>query len=853
MTVPVRKVMHFSVHPSVLFKLGEDLITDDAQALAELIKNSYDADARTVRVQINTTDWFDRRTGRSGAESPMAYPPSLTAVRGKISVSDDGTGMSTSAIEKGWLTVSYSAKRALKREGGTTRLSRTPLGDKGLGRLGAQRLGAVLELRTTPAELTEDRAQFWGTATSELFIDWDRFLAADQLERVELAVMTASGGRRPAGSVVSVLGLTDPTYWTKRGQVSLQRELTSILSPYETANGVHVFVEVDGDQIDLRRQARAVLDSAPFRLRFRYSEGVLEVETDTSVTVLSGRNAADRRAFGKLIDGDRGASFAEWLLADRSRKATEVGAFLGDDRYFLKTRQRIQLRDTAPTGVAVADPGRFEGEISALNFDDPDESVFGSRSELASFAKSLQGIRVFRDGFGIRLAEDWLGLSKQQTSASSFYGLRPGNTTGYVNLTAKDNAALEETSSREAFRDTAAWRGFFALMTAVTGHARRSQEFVRRNWSVYKDRFEVGPELEELGSPKEISEHIQRQISTAEAANARLRQVGRSEPLLRTSIDTLSRAIAANDSSVWKDDQVSEALKSIRPQLETLQAQLRDAVGAMDEITAMQEQLRQASKLLSSKIVVAEERIAMAWESVALGLSAEVLAHEVESISDRLRGRSVLLLNHERNKSEADPRVIGFTEHVRSSASELTRQVSRLNPALRFRRERKSRRWVSDLLRDAAEYFTPKWEGDGVRFRIEILEDFEVQVNPGKFSQIIDNLALNSYYWIAREQSASPGREHEVAVVVSAPVIQVSDTGPGISETVDDSLFEAFVTAKPAGEGRGLGLFVVSQLLDSEGGSVRLSPHRNAEGRRDTFEIDLSSMMTGARRGGDHG
>ena len=32
------------VHPSVMFKLGEDLITDEVQALAELVKNAYDAE-----------------------------------------------------------------------------------------------------------------------------------------------------------------------------------------------------------------------------------------------------------------------------------------------------------------------------------------------------------------------------------------------------------------------------------------------------------------------------------------------------------------------------------------------------------------------------------------------------------------------------------------------------------------------------------------------------------------------------------------------------------------------------------------------------------------------------------------
>jgi len=61
---------HFEVHPSVLFKLGEDLITDDAQALVELAKNAYDADARVVRIEVTTDKYYDPLTGHEVDYSP---------------------------------------------------------------------------------------------------------------------------------------------------------------------------------------------------------------------------------------------------------------------------------------------------------------------------------------------------------------------------------------------------------------------------------------------------------------------------------------------------------------------------------------------------------------------------------------------------------------------------------------------------------------------------------------------------------------------------------------------------------------------------------------------------------------
>jgi len=843
-------VMHFAVHPSVLFKLGEDLITDDAQALAELIKNSYDADARTVRVNIDTKGWFDRETGSSLDYRGDSRPSASTAVRGRISVTDDGTGMTPAAIERGWLTVSYSAKRGQKAKGETTRLERTPLGDKGLGRLGAQRLGAVLSLETTPVEQVDDQKRFFGTSTSSLVVDWARFMNAETLEKVTLDVTTLAGERRPAGSVVSIIGLTDAEFWTERAREVLERELTSILSPYDTAGGLQVFVTIDADQLDLRQRARKVLDAAPFRLRFAYENGTLHVETDTSFVVLLGRKTDDKIAFDRLVVADRGAAFATWLLTKKSKKAEELGAEYGDDRAFIRSATTMTLEELTPARVNTTDPGRFSGEISALNFDAADESLFSGKAELKDFAKHLLGVRVFRDGFGIRLQEDWLGLSKQQTTGSSFYGLRPGNTAGYVNLTARDNKALEETSSREAFRDTAAWRGFHALMTGIADYARNTQDFVRRNWNEYKASFDLSPELEELATPREIVEHIERQMDAAKSTGSRLNRVASAVPAIERAIKGISEVSAANETAVWRDDKITHLLDQVAEQLNAVQADLANSLTELNEITREQQALRAAARLLSSKIGIAEERISLSWESVALGLSAELLAHDVDAIGDRLRGRSVQILNYQKGLERSDPRVLSYAEHVRSSAGELIRQVSRLDSSLRYRREHKSTRWVGELVGEAAEFFNDRWKQDGIRFVVEVVEDFEVTINAGKFSQVMDNLAINAHYWVSRHMRSGHISDGLITCIVSAPVVHFTDNGPGVSARVDDSLFEAFVTTKPRGDGRGLGLYVVSQLLDSEGATIHLSGHRNADQRHDTFEIDLSSISTGARTRG---
>src|ERR1700692_1178029 len=92
----------FGIHASIVFQLGEDLITDVVQALIELVKNSYDADADYARIVIIT----DRLNDFPGSKYPKA--------NGYIVIEDNGIGMNEDTIQRGWLTISNSLKREMK-------------------------------------------------------------------------------------------------------------------------------------------------------------------------------------------------------------------------------------------------------------------------------------------------------------------------------------------------------------------------------------------------------------------------------------------------------------------------------------------------------------------------------------------------------------------------------------------------------------------------------------------------------------------------------------------------------------------------------------------------------------------
>ena len=84
----------------------------------------------------------------------------------------------------------------------------------------------------------------------------------------------------------------------------------------------------------------------------------------------------------------------------------------------------------------------------------------------------------------------------------------------------------------------------------------------------------------------------------------------------------------------------------------------------------------------------------------------------------------------------------------------------------------------------------------------------------------------------------------EIIIDVEKPVVRIRDNGRGVERSVEESLFDPFVTTKRVGQGRGLGLFVARQLLDSESCGIILLPDRNAYGRRYVFELDLSGGVS---------
>jgi signal transduction histidine kinase len=116
-------------------------------------------------------------------------------------------------------------------------------------------------------------------------------------------------------------------------------------------------------------------------------------------------------------------------------------------------------------------------------------------------------------------------------------------------------------------------------------------------------------------------------------------------------------------------------------------------------------------------------------------------------------------------------------------------------------------------------------------------------MNRGKLTQIIDNFVLNSEYWLREDISQGRMDRGFITIEVSRPFVRIYDSGRGIDTNIEHALFEPFVSAKGKGRGRGLGLFIVKQLVDSEGCSVGILPERNSHRRLFKFQIDFRGAI----------
>ena len=256
------KPLHLDIDAHVVYQLGAELITDAEQALLELVKNSYDADATWCSVIIDTKycEEIDAKSDSTEARAvrhdkiKSDSKVKRTVLSGKITVEDGGCGMTEKEIRDGWLMISISPKRIMKQKGiKTPKCNRTPLGDKGLGRLGTMKLGNRLTIYThhNPSE-----------DGLKVILYWDDCKTGQPLTSIPV-VIEAIPPSGKTGTKIEICGLTDINYWVGNQRIKdLEKKLSTLISPFKAFESFTISVQCDGKEIDMVQFPKTFFDTA---------------------------------------------------------------------------------------------------------------------------------------------------------------------------------------------------------------------------------------------------------------------------------------------------------------------------------------------------------------------------------------------------------------------------------------------------------------------------------------------------------------------------------------------------------------------------------------------------------------
>ncbi len=125
---------------------------------------------------------------------------------------------------------------------------------------------------------------------------------------------------------------------------------------------------------------------------------------------------------------------------------------------------------------------------------------------------------------------------------------------------------------------------------------------------------------------------------------------------------------------------------------------------------------------------------------------------------------------------------------------------------------------LNEVVRASCRLMNPSLRGSA-KLELKLGEPPAVMGSRGRIAQVVTNLLVNAAQAVDEDPATQRVRVTTREDGEEA-LITVEDTGPGVADDVKDRIFEAFFTTKPAGVGTGLGLALVSEIIDNHNGTM---------------------------------
>ena len=506
----------FTIDAELLRELGERLVGKPHVALAELIKNSYDADATEVTIKF----------------LPKAD---------RIEIIDNGHGMTFEEFKNFWMRIGTTHKKE-KRQ--SKNLERPMTGSKGVGRLAVQFLARSLTIQT----VSEDESHKWLKAQ----VDWEKAMEVKELTEVEVSYneydRDLSAPPFPQGTMVFLNGLKDE--WSEDSIRDLASEVWWLQPPFGSSPS-------RDDSKDL------------FKIHFQ------STHRDYGKTFVNQINAIKSiwiaRLVGQSVNGKVKISLQfpgeqpeiEEIGIEEIRE-NKKGA--NKERYGKEQYSKNQYDETKNLNKC-----HFEIRIYNLS----GKQKFGIKvSEARDYFAQYGGVHVYDGGFRLPYyglpTSDWLNLEYDHSHRRNMSELFPkeiqapralndlptlGRVLGFVSVNTSDEPNLEIMITRDRLAETIAYEDlglmvryaidWYANATAKRKIEAKKQEASSEPTSLKFERVEQVLEEYESEIPKKVYQEIYTKVQEATTAAEKdqelvLQQMGLLAPLATAGISALS-------------------------------------------------------------------------------------------------------------------------------------------------------------------------------------------------------------------------------------------------------------------------------------------------------------------------
>ncbi len=406
--------LRFSVDANTISHLGRDSIKDHTTAVLELVKNSYDAFAKVVEIDIHQSE-------------NQSY----------IRIADDGIGMSESEILNNWLRIGYSDKKKNKVING-----RRKTGEKGIGRLSADRLASKISLVSKKKS----------NKLCGIQIDWNIFnKVSKELNLIPIkktAVTSINLPKQTTSEAGTEIILRDfRNVWKASDVERLIEELSILVSPLKGTEEFKIYLKTNvAEGIDgLVKPPKLLKPQVEVKVKYSGDGPFIEYK-------VKDKYGYNDKQFKKV----------SWKNLVTKEK---------DNETYLNDVKKYSVSQEQPLCGPLEFTLKFYPKKSAF----ANESGF-SLSTLKQFLNYNSGVKIFRDkvsvqpyGFRGKAGADWLHLGERHSKNPAGISRRSWSVThsqilGGVYITRDDNQNLTDSASREGLLHDDAYYDLRALV-----------------------------------------------------------------------------------------------------------------------------------------------------------------------------------------------------------------------------------------------------------------------------------------------------------------------------------------------------------------------------------------------------